>query len=238
MAAMTSASLTAENLWTRARAMFARALAALGDPAAIAAIATLPSALRRRIVAWLAPLEHIVRKLLLAEAAQMRAAPTWTAALQARIAAPACAREGASEDARSNSNPSTPETWSVRFALSLPRDPRIVADAHAPRIRSLWDDGPVATRRPSPVRQATAEDGAVRLARRLEALRRVLENPRPHALRLARLLKRAIRRFPEVARRYWLSPPRSGDYDPADDRLSLDATAQAADAPHVFEDSS
>lgn len=68
----TAPSLTANPLWTRARAMFARALAALGAISAIAARRTLTPEVRRQIVAWLAPLEHIVRKLLLAEAAPLR----------------------------------------------------------------------------------------------------------------------------------------------------------------------
>jgi hypothetical protein len=66
-----SPSLIADPLWRRARAMFARALAAIGDIAIIAALKTLAPDVRRQIVAWLAPLEHIVRKLLLAEAAAL-----------------------------------------------------------------------------------------------------------------------------------------------------------------------
>jgi len=44
------ATLTVEPLWARARAMFARAAAAIGRPAAIAAIATLGERLRREII--------------------------------------------------------------------------------------------------------------------------------------------------------------------------------------------
>ena len=54
--------------------MFARAVAAIGDAAAIARLKELSPALRRRIVAWLCPLENIVRKLLLAQAAELRRA--------------------------------------------------------------------------------------------------------------------------------------------------------------------
>jgi hypothetical protein len=56
-------------LWTRTRAMFARALAATGGPVTIAAITGLTRSLQREVAAWIARLETIVRKLLLAEAA-------------------------------------------------------------------------------------------------------------------------------------------------------------------------
>lgn len=65
-------SLTTLPLWERTRAMFARAVAAIGAPAAIAAIALITRALRRDIVGWLCPLESIARKLLLAEAAELK----------------------------------------------------------------------------------------------------------------------------------------------------------------------
>ena len=71
---LTAEPLIAEPLWIRARAMFARAVAAIGAPAAIAAITLIGKTLRRDIVAWLCPLEHVVRKLLLAEAAELHRA--------------------------------------------------------------------------------------------------------------------------------------------------------------------
>ena len=74
MNAIAPPTLTAEPLWIRARAMFARAVAAIGAPAAIAAITFIGKTLRRDIVAWLCPLEHVVRKLLLAEAAELHRA--------------------------------------------------------------------------------------------------------------------------------------------------------------------
>jgi hypothetical protein len=64
-------TLTAAPLWERTRAVFARAAAATGGATAIAAIAVLPDTLRRPIVRWLLLLEHVVRKLLFAEAAQL-----------------------------------------------------------------------------------------------------------------------------------------------------------------------
>jgi hypothetical protein len=69
-------------------------------------------------------------------------------------------------------------------------------------------------------------------------LRRVLENPLQHAERLARLLARAVRRFPEIVRRYLFMPARTGDYDKADPRLSIEALREAWNAPEVITDSS
>src|SRR5688572_32259939 len=67
-----TARLTEAPLWERARAMCERSVAAIGQPAAIAAVAALLSELRGRIVGWLLLIETIVRKLLLAEAAACR----------------------------------------------------------------------------------------------------------------------------------------------------------------------
>jgi hypothetical protein len=109
----------------------------------------------------------------------------------------------------------------------------------------LWDDAPPrdsgASRSDASPRTPRVLDEALaplRLARRFEALRRVLEDPRPHAERLARLLARAVRRFPEVVRRCVLAPAKTGDYDPADSRLAVEAVARAFNAPGAFEDSS
>jgi hypothetical protein len=251
-----AAPATTDPLWTRVRAMFARAVAVIGQPAAIAALTLLSERLRREIVSWLAPLEHIVRKLLLAEAAALKREhamawrqrpPVRTASLQARNGAgfkERCEPEGSRSNphASRHLDPAHPETWSATFSLAPPRDPLAVPNARAPRIRALWGETPSEA---SPTSNATPrtrdggeENTALRLARRFEALRRVLENPQPHAQRLARLLARAVRRFPEIARRYWSAPARTGDYDKEDPRLSVDAMGAAFDAPYAFEDSS
>jgi hypothetical protein len=57
---------TLSALWTRTRAMFERARAAIGEPAAIAMRTALTRETTRDIAGWLARLESIVRKLLLA----------------------------------------------------------------------------------------------------------------------------------------------------------------------------
>jgi hypothetical protein len=268
---MTNAAptLTVDPLWTRARATFARALAAIGAIGAIAALRTLTPDVRRRIVAWLAPLEHIVRKLLLAEATALHRAArenarralrievvplrgmalhhrpkVGTASLRARHGAgiaESCEPEGSRSNAPTDRANTDPETWRATFSLAPPRDPLAIADSRAPRIRALWDDArPPAPPPPPPprARRIVSAEAPFRLARRLEALRRVLENPLPHAERLARLLARAVRRFPEIVRRYLFAPARANGYDKADPRLSVDAYAAALPAPHVITDSS
>jgi hypothetical protein len=241
-----AAPLIAEPLWARARAMFARAVVAIGDAAAIAILQQLPRPLRRRIVAWLAPLEHIVRKLLLAEAAALRRAPNWTAGLrpalaqvpQSRSAAlrAACAAGAARSNLQPSRvfDPSRPETWPACFSFALPRDPLAVPDARAPRIRALWVPSPPPAPPQRAPRASNETDTPFRLARRFEALRRVLENPLPHAQRLARLLARAVRRFPEIVQRCVLAPARTGDYDREDPRLGVDAITQSWGAPKAF----
>jgi hypothetical protein len=255
-----AASLT-EPLWTRARAMLARAVAAIGDASSIALLKALPRTLRRQIVAWLYPLECIVRRLLIAEAAELHRAECaraargpriervplrgmamhWrpgsgTASLQARMA-PAVAERCEPEGSRSRLDRSHPETWRASFSFALPRNPHLVPNARAPRILDPWRDYPPPLPPRTP-RVLKPEDAPFRLARRFEALRRVLENPRPYAERLARVLVREARRVPRLVTRYVLSGPRTDAFDPHDSRLSLDALGAAYDAPEAFKDTS
>jgi hypothetical protein len=250
-----AASLTQDPLWTRARAMFTRAVAAVGAPAAIAAIATLSKLLRRDIVAWLYPLECIVRRLLIAEAATLHRAEIARAKRNVRveyvplrgmaqtwIATPPaahCAKASSIDTiARPEAaRPNDPATWSAPFSFALPRNERLVPNARAPRIRALWGPPPPPAPERTP-RIIRPERASLRLARRFEALRRVLENPAPYAERLAHMLAREVRRFSAVVRRAVLKGARTDDYDPADPRLSLDALGAAFDAPEAFEDSS
>jgi hypothetical protein len=76
------------------------------------------------------------------------------------------------------------------------------------------------------------------LARRFEALRRVLEDPMPYARRLARVLARAVRRFPEVALRFAIAPSRAAGFDPDDSRLGVEACACALGGVSAFCDTS
>ena len=246
-----------EPLWTRARAMFVRAVAAIGDASSIALLQALPRVLRHQIVAWLYPLECIVRRLLIAEAAELRRAEraraergpravtiqvrslglaqTWSAGLQTRVGSGVAEKRG-SEDLRSIAA-AKPETWRAPFSFALPRNPHIVPNSRAPRILDPSRDYP-APPPPRAPRVLKPEEAPFRLARRFEALRRVLADPRPYAERLVRLLVREARRVPRLVMRYVLAGPRSDDFDPSDSRLSLDALGAAFDAPEAFKDTS
>jgi hypothetical protein len=148
---------------------------------------------------------------------------------------------------------SEPSTWRACFSFALPRNPHVVPNARAPRILNPWGDYPQPkksdTHAPSAAPELTtalntrvchsfSEDAPFRLARRFEALRRVLENPRPHAERLARVLAREARRVPQLVTRYVWASARTNDFDPADARLSLDALGAAFHAPDAFKDTS
>lgn len=233
-------------LWSRARASYQRALAAIGAPAAIAAIAQLTTPLRRFITRPIAKLEHIVRKLLLTEAAAIQRARSAALARAPRLItiplhtphhAPALHARAHSIAAKPDLN--RPESWRASFAFATPRDPHLVSEANAPRIRALW--GPTPPPAPPPARALRSLDPAdtpFRLARRFEALRRVLENPAPYARRLAALLARGVKRFAQLVRRYAFAPARTNYYDPDDPKLGVDAIAAGLDAPNAFPDSS
>jgi hypothetical protein len=260
MPRMTSPSpLNTEPLWQRTRASFARAIEAIGTPAAIAALKLLTRDLRRAIAGRILRLEHLVRKLLLAEATELHRAErarergprlervqlrslgmarTWTAGLQTRTST-AVATKCASEDARSKIEPAQPETWPARFSFALPRNTHLVPNARAPRIRALW--GPDTPPAPAPERTPRVmrdEDTPFRLACRLEALRRVLADPKPHAVRLARVLVREARRVPHLIHRYAFAAARTNDYDKEDYRLGIDVYGVCIDAPAAFRDTS
>ena len=253
---MTSPSpLIAEPLWQRTRASFARAIEAIGTPAAIAALKLLTRDLRRAISGRILRLEHLVRKLLLAEATELHRieaarakrsvriehiplrgmAQTWSAGLQTRASARVAEKRG-SEDPRSI-NRANPETWPARFSFALPRNTHLVPNARAPRIRDPWgpDTPPAPERTPRIIRD---EDTPFRLACRLEALRRVLADPKPHAARLARVLVREARRVPHLIHRYAFAAARTNDYDKEDYRLGIDVYGACIDAPAAFRDTS
>lgn len=230
---MSALSLTADHLWARVRASFERALLVCGNPAAIAAITNLARHSRTNIVRWLAPLENMVRKLLLVEAAAI-GPPPWSSASLPQLSRALRARAKVVCDP--SPDRTAPSTWSACFALAPPCDPRAVEqDLH---IRSLAPDPPwtvfTPTRENSTPHQSGKFDPAFRLARRFEALRRVLANPAPYARRLARLIQRLRKRFPEIATRYAVAPPRAAGWDENDPRLGVSVTASAMSAAELF----
>lgn len=243
-----------ELLWQRTRASFARAIAAIGTPAAIAALAVLTKGLRRAIVGRVLRLEHLVRKLLLAEAAELHLAELARAERRVKIehiplrgmahhwrGELPCAKNSIAETrtpkGRRAIDFTQPETWPVQFSFALPRNTRIVTNARAPRVRALW--GPYVPPPPAPprVKRMAQESPSLRLARRLEALRRVLENPKPHAERLARVLAREVRRMPDLIVRYAFAPVRTNDRDEIDYRLGVDIYAPCVAVAEAFDSS-
>lgn len=207
---MTSASLPSDpiaELWQTARAWCARALAELGDPAAIAAAVAREAyaACRRR----LALLEQFVLKLLLIEASRLPVTPA--------NAPPASSRQDQlhilqASDTRPESagwkpavrceDPARPETWRVRFQARFAPIKRALATQRRavvmPRFRANSNG----------VDRAQAR--ARTLARRFEALRRILADPRRAAIALARKLAALGARAYAVARRIALAAPRQG----------------------------
>ena len=226
--------LTIPELWARTRAMFTRAIAAVGPLPQLAAIIQLTPSLRRGAVRWIALLEHIVRKLLLAEASKLPAAPAF---VPQQKSAP-CDSSAHSKAPPRAIDTSRPESWPARFSFSLPRDERAVPESCAPRIRALWGNSPPPPPpQPQSSRVADPERGGFRLARRLEALRRVLKDPLPYAQRLAKIMRRAVRAFPQIVHRYVCASARTNFYDPQDPKLRFEVFDPVLSAPVCFSDS-
>jgi hypothetical protein len=161
------------DLWREARAWLAAALRDFRGPVAIAR--TLADDAREAIRRRLVMIETLLLKLLLIEAA---AHPGWDGGLPARMAA--SARSAATENARSE-DAIDPETWRVRFHLRIPPEARRRAHTGIRPARLARKLGAAAAR-------ARVEAKARYLARRFEALRRVLADPRRTIIRLARKL--------------------------------------------------
>lgn len=222
--------------------MFERIIAVIGAPAIIAAL-TLAPRMRTGIVRQIALVEILARKLLLAEAAtcapppqrgphtietNLSASGLYTAAPTRR---PTCAASKACAVDLTN-----PDSWSARFALAIPRDPRTVSDRYAPRIRALW--GEVRTPPPAPERTSPQRNSdAFLIARRAEALRRVLHDPSPYVTRLSRARRIGVARSRQVITRYALKAPRRFVGDRHDPLLTMHIFSAAVRAHALLLDS-
>ena len=237
---------TTTLLWERLRALFERVIAVIGAPALIAAL-TLAPRMRTGIVRQLALVEILARKLLLAEAAALAAQPTQRGPRLTETALAASGLYTLPQTRRRTRAPltaraidlSNPETWSARFALAIPRDQRAVQDRHAPRIRALWGDTPLAAAPPEPelrARQRTSD--AFRVACRAEALRRMLHDPAPYVIRLARARRIGVAPSSETITQYALKTPRRFVGDHYDPRLTIDILSAAIDANAILNDTS
>jgi hypothetical protein len=193
------------RLWIAARAMFARMRAAVGEAAAVAERSALEPQERQAIARWLAPLEAMVRKIVLIEAV-------------------ALARTGAVQrgPARPIEGPLAPSRPPAMTVIALPPPPvRILshvappapAQPRAPSLR-LWprtraslgprvgdlgppllaseawrDRGRLALARHLARARLMRRTPQQRLARRIAALQRVIERPRAAIRRLARRVR-------------------------------------------------
>lgn len=227
-------------LWERLRALFARVISVVGAPALIAALSLAPR-IRINIVRQLALVEMLARKLLLAEAAALSAAHidnsprlTELALAASGLYAPRESRHAGTSSARAV-DLAKPESWSARFALAIPRDPRQVQDRFAPRIRTLWGKTPP----PPPALERASgrhQSDAFLVARRAEALRRMLHDPAPYAMRLTRTRGIGVARSRDAIRRYTFQMPRKFIADRYDPRLSIDIYAAAIGAHDILTD--
>ena len=207
-------------LWQAAHDWLAGVLRAFGQPARIARLAqSACAALKRELKA----LESLVLKLLLIEASSLHAPPASSRQgpldilqrSEAQLRHAGWKPAVPSETARGRTeDPANPETWSVRFNLRLPQI-RARRRRHAP------------TRRPRPTRPASA----LELARRCEALRRVLADPTSAIARLARKLRKLGARAYAAARRIALLRPRDLPCTPM---LYAYASVRAHDGAHSF----
>ncbi|MCX7357393.1 MAG: hypothetical protein NT015_04510 [Alphaproteobacteria bacterium] len=220
-------------LWDRLRATFARVIAAIGAPAAIALLSLSSRNTRLTILRQLFMLESLVRKLLFAELATRltvsaeRGPRLIHIRLRPGLAIVNPPRQHAPRHPRTL-DIAHPETWSAPFALAIPRDPRFLRKRNAPRIRDLWGPNPRPIE-PAPRAPRHQRAAPFRIARRFEALRRVLNDPAPHIRRLA-IAQRALKRSPNVVSQYALMAPRRYGYDPVDIRLPIDITCAALTA--------
>jgi|CXWL01.1.fsa_nt_gi hypothetical protein len=224
-------------LWLRLRSMFVRASDIIGTPQTLARLGALTRRRGHEIGCWIARLECIARKLLFAQASRLH--PTSSFPTRAG----AIRNPGANAALRRHATPraeidlTQPETWPARFKLAPPRDPRAVPESRAPRIRAL--SGSPASSPSTPPRAAPHRTPAcLRFAFRVEALRRVFDNPAAHARRLARIFHRLKRRFPEAAARYALITARPHAADSGDPRLIVEAMMIAITAAQFFLNSS
>jgi hypothetical protein len=166
---MSRAPFSLSDTWNHVGELYAWIISVFGDAEAIAAQLMLTRARRRDLLAWLGPVEALARRLLLLKALTLpppnQPAPH---AATGRLAI-------AFTDAPEPSPEESPERWRVIF--------RVMPNAACPRRAA---DTAFANER-SQDKRATSFN-AFALARRIEALRRVLENPKPALARLARAL--------------------------------------------------
>lgn len=178
-------------LWEAAEYLLRWLVALCGDACAVVARGRLSPKERREIAFWLRPVEALVRRLLVVEAARL-----------AETLPPPRARTARPRKCRTVlQDPENSASWAVRFrALE-----RIGSPGAAPAACTA----PLAcarSRRAGVKRDSFAARDPWPLAERIEAVARVLENPAPFARRLARRLTAGAARYARSCR----PPPERG----------------------------
>lgn len=202
----TSPSVIA-HLWTAARTLFARMRGAIGDAAAFAGRRYLEDDERDAARTWLRTLEILVRKLVLIEAKAL-ARPERPPALRHRVEL---------RNLVAPKPPPRPRAGARGYSFRLwPRPPghpaRIRVLGPPVLVREVWRENARAAQaqRLNMVRFMRTPEPQ-RIARRIEALERVLHRPEHAARRLARRLRSA----PVTAHRIAVQrPPRHSRADP------------------------
>ena len=158
-------------LWAAGRYFLDWLMALFGAPHDVAALGVLTPKERSEILGWLRPVEALVRLLLIAEAAALpRPAPPSPSSLRPEP------RRSAAERPHAEPDPEDSRRWPTRFRVFVARGSKRRRDPSDAGRR--WDDH-APWLDPWPV------------ARRIEAVRRVLEDASPYARRLARRLAAA-----------------------------------------------
>jgi hypothetical protein len=179
--------LTQQPFWTAARAMFERMARAVGEAAALADRAWIGPKETREVRSWINPLIALVRRLVLIEAIALARAP----AFKVRTAdLPVRPRGKAALSAHTRTHalrlwPQTKRTGPRTRQLGPPL-----------LVRDIWRDNAraAAARHLQKVRFMRPPPG-VQLARRIEALTRIIDRP----LSAARRLARKLCAFPKLA---------------------------------------
>ena len=179
--------MTQHPFWTAARAMFERMRRAIGEAAALADRAWIGPKEAREVRSWLNPLIALVRRLVLIEAIALAK----SAILDRASSDAQCQRH-----AKAGLKARGPRTPSLRLWPRIKHTgPRIRQLGSPVLVRDIWRDNAraAAARHLQRVRFMRPPP-SVQLARRIEALTRILDRPLSAAHRLARKL-RAIPKF-------------------------------------------
>jgi len=189
------------DLWSAARALFERMRAHIGEAEAIAAL-RLDRDTLAAMRAWLRPLEALVRRIVLIEAAALARTPL------------APKRQSERHAQAPQAKPPRQRSYALRLWARTPPAPARIRQLGPPLlVRDIYRERARAAqaRRLNMVRFMRPPE-PLRIARRIEALARVLEKPANAVRRLARKLRQLPKLAIKLAAARW---PRSPHTDHA-----------------------